>query len=137
MSRLRPLLIVAATALALAALTGTASARTSKLSPIADCKAHNGTLTETYTLAQLQAALKQLSPSIREYTTCNAAISDAINASLGTKPITDQSPGSGGGGSGTVILIVVIIAVVLFGGGGSYWAFRRSRSAGPDPGTPA
>jgi hypothetical protein len=136
MSRLRPLALAAAVVLALCALPAGAAATSAKLSPIADCKAHNGTLTQTYTLAQLEKALKQLSPSETEYTICNATISNAINADLGTKVkvINPPGSGSGGGGSGTVILIVVIIVVILVGGGGALWAYRRNRAAGPDTG---
>jgi hypothetical protein len=135
MSRLRPLALAAAVVLALCALPAGAAATSAKLSPIADCKAHNGTLTQTYTLAQLEKALKQLSPSETEYTICNATINDAINADLGgTKVFNPPGSGSGGGGSGTVILIVVIIVVILVGGGGALWAYRRNRAAGPDTG---
>lgn len=141
MSRLRSLAIVAAAALALCALTGTAAAKTTRLSPVADCQAHNGTLTRSYTLKQLEAALKRISPSVREYTTCNAAISDAINAKLDTEPINPPGSGSGGGGSGTLILIIVIVLVIVVGGGGAYWAYRRNQAGtnpgpGPGPGDP-
>ena len=140
MSRLRPLVLAGFALLALCAFTSSAVAKTRYASPVADCKANDGQLTQKYTTAELQKSLKTISPSIKEYTTCYSVIQNQIDLNLGTKSINPGGSGSGGGGSGTVILIVVIVVVVLLGGGGAFWAYRRNQAAGPgesDPGAPA
>jgi hypothetical protein len=130
MSRLRPLGLAVLSVLALCAFTASATAKTQTLSPVADCKAHDGTLTHKYTVAELKQALNSISPSINEYTTCYDTIQTALNAGLGVKPINPAGSGSGGGGgSGTLILIIVVVVVVLLGGGGAFWAYRRNQSS--------
>lgn len=136
MSRLRPMVVCAVAVLALCACTASATAKTPKLSPVADCKAHNGTLTQHYTSAELKQALGTISASVKEYTTCYATITNQLEKQLGVQNINGGkgSGGSGGGGSGTLILVIVIVVVVLAGGGGAFWAYRRNQASG---GTPA
>jgi flagellar basal body-associated protein FliL len=135
MSRLRLLIPAAVAVLALCVGTGAASATTTtkSLSPTADCTQNQGKLTQSYTAKELQNALTSMSSSTKEYTTCFNAISDALSADLGQKPISDTSGSGSGGGSGTLILVIVIIVVILGGGGAATWAYRRNRDGGDPP----
>ena len=133
MSRPRSLALAALTVLMLCFATATATAgaatKTKFVSPIVDCQKHSGRLTTSYTITELKRALRTIPTSVRQYTTCNAAITDQLDSLEGIKPVTAGNQSSGGGGSGTVILIVVIVVVILLGGGAALWAYRRNQSA--------
>ncbi|HET9074777.1 MAG TPA: hypothetical protein VFN48_09375 [Solirubrobacteraceae bacterium] len=133
----RPRLALAALSVALllvlAVSVGSAGALGAPLSPLADCQKHQGTLTHTYSAAQLERALRSMSPSVREYTTCNGTLQDQLDKVLGTAgtPVGNLTTGSGsGGGSGTVILVIVLVLVVLGGAGTAAVAWRRNRGDG-------
>jgi hypothetical protein len=128
MSRPRSLALVLLLA---AASLGGPPASAATLSPIADCQAHAGVLTENYSTRQLQQALSQMSVSVREYTTCYTAISNELNLRLGHvgKPIGDSGGvRAGSGGSGTTVIAVILAVIVLAGVANAAWAARRRRA---------
>ena len=133
----RPRLALAAMSvalmLALAGSLGSSGALAATLSPLTDCQKHQGVLTHTYTAAQLERALHSMSPSVREYTTCNGTLQNQLDKILGTQgtPVGNLTSGSSsGGGSGTVILVVVLVLVVLGGAAAAAVAWRRNRGDG-------
>lgn len=136
MLRVKPILLVCATALALALLAAPALA----LSPATkDCYAHNR-LTRHYTVSELRKALATMPADVKEYTGCYQAEQDQLFHQLG-QPVPGQHSGSGGGGSsGSFIstpLLIVLIVVVLAGGGLALLAARRGGGGGSPPTAPA
>ena len=132
MSRLRPLALALVAVLTLCVFTGSAAAKTAKLSPAADCAANDGRLTQQYTVAQLKQALTSISSSDKEYTTCSSVIQNQLELQLGAKNINGGGGSGSGGGSGTLILVIVVVVVILVGGGGALWAYRRNQRGDGD-----
>jgi hypothetical protein len=98
---------------------------------INDCQT-NGSLTGSYTLAQLRHALAIMPASVKEYTNCADVITQAENTALSTGHFNGGA-GKGSGGSFLptpviVILVLLILAAVTFGA----VAIRRRRAAGED-----
>jgi hypothetical protein len=75
---------------------------------ITDCVAH-GSLTQSYSIQQLHAALGAMTAETREYTNCQ----DVINRAIAQAVSGNGSGGGGGGGSGSVLPTPVIIALVV------------------------
>lgn len=123
MRRCRPLiivlllgaaLIVAPSALALAPATE-------------DCLKHDGRLTRSFTVQQLQAALNSMPADLKEYNSCAAVIQSQIDAELGRHVKRPRSGPGGAGSSGTTVLLIVVVVIVLGGGGLAVVAARRRR----------
>jgi hypothetical protein len=99
---------------------------------IADCLAHPGGLTGSYTVKQLQHALQVMPAETKEYTDCSDVLNRALLAAVGKS----HGNGSGtGGGSGSflptpviIVLVVLVLAAVTFGA----VAIRRRRSGDGD-----
>jgi hypothetical protein len=101
-------------------------------SAIADCNAHN-TLTHTYSIAQLESALRTMPADVSEYTDCKDVITRALLTQQG------KLKGGGGGGSGSsggggssflptpviVVLVVLLLAAATLGA----LAIRRRRES--------
>ncbi len=117
------------------------------LSPvIVDCRAHTSRLTHHYTLAQLRSALRHLSATDIEYSSCY----QVIEAQLATEQAQHThvtAPGKASAGSGGSFLsapLLILLAVIVLGGGGFTLSAWRTRGAGgggggsppPPPGTP-
>jgi hypothetical protein len=91
-----------------------------------DCQAH-GVLTRSYTLSQLEQALRVMPASTKQYTDCYDVVQKAI--------ADHNRTGAAGGSSGgsflptpvIVILVILILAGVTFGA----IAIRRRQGGGP------
>lgn len=125
----RPTLLLAAvlTAAALAISGAAAVPALAAGNPvIQDCYTH-GKLTQTYSKAELNRALHQMSSYIKQYTNCQTAIQNALQNSSGVK-----ANGTGGGGGSSistgliVVIVVVALAIVAFAG----MLIRRRRALG-------
>jgi hypothetical protein len=80
--------------------------------PVADCYAH-GTLTRSYSAAELSQALKTMPADVNEYSNCYDVIQRALLAKLGK---LGGSGGSGGGGSFLPTWLLVVLALLVLGG---------------------
>jgi hypothetical protein len=111
---------------------------------INDCQA-TGRLTHSYTLSELQTALKSMPAYVKQYSNCSDVITQGI---ITVKHHKQTGPTDGGGGSFLptpviIILVVLILAAVTFGAiairqrrGGSPAAPPDAPPAdGPPPGT--
>jgi hypothetical protein len=118
----------AALAVCLASLVAATPAAAAGLSPpVADCYAHGGQLTKTYTADQLKNGLATMPADIREYSPCYDTLQRALlNLIHGL-----NGGGSGGGGSFLPIWLIVLLAVLVVGGAGFGVVALRSRGQGP------
>lgn len=82
-------------------------------SAIADCNAHN-TLTHTYSIAELENALRTMPADVSEYTDCKDVITRELLIQQGkVKASGGSGGGSGGGGSSFLPTPVIVVLVVL------------------------
>jgi hypothetical protein len=82
--------------------------------PVADCYAHGGQLTKTYTAAQLKNGLSTMPADIREYSPCYDTLQRALlNLIHGL-----NGGGTGGGGSFLPVWLIVVLALLVLGGAG-------------------
>lgn len=133
MRRLRPIMLawLVVCGLALAADPALAASPV-----ISDC-AHHNRLTHRYSISELQAALAQIPPDIKEYTDCYAVIDNQLYQQLRGKVRVHGGGTASGGSSFPTALVVALVVIVLAGGGAAYAAFRRSRGGGGPPEPPA
>lgn len=88
-----------------------------------DCFSH-GKLTQTYTKAQLQQALAQMSSYVKQYSNCQSVIESALTSS-GTG-VKANGTGGGSSSSAPIALIAVIVVIAVAGFAGLLIARRRS-----------
>jgi hypothetical protein len=100
--------------------------------PVADCYVHNGTLTHSYTAAQLRTALATMPVDVKEYSVCFDVLQRALLQKIGKLSGGDSS---GGGGSFLPAWLIAVLAVLVVAGAG-FGAValrdRRRRLAEPD-----
>jgi hypothetical protein len=121
-----------ATSLAFAAPASAASGA----SAIADCNAHN-TLTHTYSIAQLESALRTMPADVSEYTDCKDVITRELLIQQGKlKAGGSGSSGSGGGGSSFLPTPVIVVLVVLLLAAATLGALALRRRREPADGAP-
>ncbi len=133
-ARRQPRIALLGTVLALATLgVAPALAASSSNAVLADCGAHPGGLTGSYTAVQLQHALAVMPAETKEYTSCPDVINRALLAALGKSRGNGTRPTATGGGSGSllptpviIILVVLVLAAVTF----AAVAIRRRRDGG-------
>ena len=107
----RPLqLLLAVVAAALIAAPAAAAKHTvpSGSAVLADCNLH-GALTQHFTHAQLTHALTLMPTWMKQYTTCQSVIQNA----LASGSVSANGTGNGGGSSISTAVIIVIVVVVL------------------------
>lgn len=99
---------------------------------IADCLAHPGGLTGSYSVQQLRHALQVMPSETKEYTSCSDVINRALLGAIGRERGSRAAAGTGGG-SGSVlptpvviVLVVLVLAAVTF----AAVAIRRRRGLG-------
>jgi hypothetical protein len=110
MRRVKLLPALMLTGVVLAVCGGSATPALAAGNPvIQDCYTH-GKLTRTYTPQQLRTALHSMSTYIKQYTSCQNVIEDALQ---NPSKVTDNGTGSGGGSSISTGLIIVIVVVVV------------------------
>jgi hypothetical protein len=116
------------TAVCLAALVPATPGRAAGLSPpVADCYAHGGQLTKTYTAAQLKNGVATMPADIREYSPCYDTLQRALlNLIHGL-----NGGGSGGGGSFLPVWLIVVLALLVLGGAGLSIVALRNRGQSP------
>jgi ABC-type phosphate transport system substrate-binding protein len=96
-----------------------------------DCFAH-GKLTHQYSKAELKHALAVMSSSVKQYSSCQSVIENAL-----ANPESVQANGTGGGGGSSIstgliiVIVVVVLAIVTFGG----LLIRRRRGLGGGSGS--
>jgi hypothetical protein len=117
----------------LLALAPALPARATGLSPpVADCYAHNGTLTHSYTAAQLRNGLATMPADVKEYSVCYDVLQRALLQKIGRLSGGDAS---GGGGSFLPAWLIAVLAVLVVAGAG-FGAValrdRRRRLTEPD-----
>lgn len=94
------------------------------ISPVvADCNSH-ATLTRSYSVAELRAALAGMPADVKEYTNCYDLIQRALLTKVGSVHAAGGSKG-GSGGSILPVWLIVLLAVLLLGGGGAALAASR------------
>lgn len=125
----RPTLLLATvlTATALAVSGAAAAPALAAGNPvIQDCYTH-GKLTQTYSKAELNRALHQMSSYIKQYTNCQTAIQNALQ-----NPNDVKANGTGGSGGSSIstglIIVIVIVALAIVGFVGVL--IRRRRALG-------
>lgn len=96
------------------AATGSAVAATSPA--ISDCNSH-GSLTQHYSVPQLQTALRTMPADVEEYTNCYEVIQRQLLGQLGGTHAADVKSPSHGGGSFLPTPVIVILAILVLGGG--------------------
>ena len=116
-----------------------ASPATGLTPAVADCNQH-ATLTRSYSVTELRAALAAMPADIREYTDCYDVIQKALLAQVGQQhgsgsgqgggpalpaSVTRSAPGSGPPGWVVAVLIVLGLSAVSF----AVLLVRRRRSA--------
>jgi hypothetical protein len=114
-------------------LAGGLSAHAAGLAaPVADCYAHNGTLTHSYTVAQLRTGLATMPADVKEYSVCYDVLQRALLQKIGKLSGGDTS---GGGGSFLPAWLIAVLALLIVAGAG-FGAValreRRRRLAEPD-----
>jgi hypothetical protein len=132
MKRSTPLLATVLTAVALAVCCGPVTPALGAANPvIQDCFTH-GKLTKTYPKPELQHALSVMSTYVKQYSSCQTDIENALqNAG------TVKANGTGGGGGSSIstaliiVIVVVVLAIVAFGG----LLIRRRRGLGGGSGS--
>jgi hypothetical protein len=92
--------------------------------PVADCYAH-GTLTHSYTAAQLRAALANLPVDIKEYSACYNVLQQALLAKI--NKLSGGAGGSGGGGSFLPTWLIAVLALFVLVGAGFAGLSLRTR----------
>jgi hypothetical protein len=114
------------------ALIGATPALSAQDPVIADCSA-NQQLTATYTLQQLQHALRTMSPTTKEYSNCYDVITRALQLKNGTGGNNGTSNSSGGSFLPVWLIIVLVVLIV---GAGAYGvlAYRNRGGPGADAG---
>ena len=96
-----------------------------------DCN-DNATLTQHYTIAQLQTALSQMPAQMREYSDCYVVIQRQLMAQLGQ--LGKPSGSAGSGGSFLPAWLIVVLALLVAGGAGfGVLALRNRRGAEREP----
>jgi hypothetical protein len=98
---------------------------------IADCSA-NQQLTASYTVAQLQGALRTMSPTTKEYTNCYDVITRALQSELGTAGAGNGVSKASGGSFLPTWVIVVLIVLVAAAGAYAVLAYRARGTGGDE-----
>ncbi len=98
---------------------------------IVDCRAHPSRMTHQYTIAQLRAALSQLSATDIEYGDCYDLITTQLAKQLSSKGVSAHGKtSSNSGGSLLSVPLLIVLAVIVLGGGGFALSGLRRRGAG-------
>jgi len=92
--------------------------------PVADCYAHNGTLTHSYTAAQLRNGLATMPADVKEYSACYDVLQRALLLKIGKLSGGDSS---GGGGSFLPAWLIAVLAVLVLAGAGFAAVALRDR----------
>lgn len=110
-----------------------ASAQAAKKQAWQDCRAHGGsTLTGTYTIAELNEALRTMPAYVEEYSNCYGVIqAQLLKQQLAEKHPKAHTTSVGSSGGGSTVLIVAIAVVAVGGAGLALWASRRRRHGSP------
>jgi hypothetical protein len=116
-------------ALAISLCAAAPAAAASGTSVIADCNSHNA-LTRTYSIPQLEAALRTMPADVAEYTDCHDVIERALLAQEGKLHRTGSATGSSSGSSFLptpliVLLVILALAAATLAG----LALHRRRTA--------
>jgi hypothetical protein len=116
------------TAACLACLAAATPALAAGLAPpVADCYAHGGQLTKSYTAAQLRHGLDTMPADIREYSPCYDTLQRALlNLIHGL-----NGGSSGGGGSFLPVWLIVVLALLVLGGAAFGVVAWRNRGQAP------
>jgi hypothetical protein len=96
--------------------------------PVADCYAHGGQLTKSYTAAELRNGLATMPADIREYSPCYDTLTRAL---LNLVHGLGGGASSAGGGSFLPVWLIIVLAVLVVGGAGLGVAALRNRERGP------
>ncbi len=116
------------TAVGLACLLSVTPAVAAGLSPpVADCYAHGGQLTKSYTAAELRNGLATMPADIREYSPCYDTLQRAL---LNLVHGLNGGGSSGGGGSFLPVWLIILLALLVLGGAGLGVAALRNRDRG-------
>lgn len=93
---------------------------------ITDCSLH-GTLTQHYSVAELQHALANMPVDDAEYTNCPDVIRRALLAEIGSI----KGGSGGGGGSFLPVWVIVVLALLVLAGVASGIVALRNRRNNP------
>lgn len=125
---LQLLLALLAAALLVAPVAAAKHAVPSGNAVLADCDQH-GALTTQYTHAQLSQALAVMPTWMKQYTSCQSVIENALANGGGVKATgTGKSGGSSISTAVIVVIVVVVLAIAAFAG---LLIRRRRRLGGP------